>query len=156
MKAYRFLRSDRRGFSLIELIVVLLVLSILTATAVPSMTAYTDRNRTRRALDRVSGDISFARMTALERGNPTRVVFQADGVYVIQTFTPPGSWNTLRTVSLGLELPGVAFTAGASNLQFSSRGLLTNLSTEGYVRISRGSVRDSLFVSPAGRVYRDF
>ena len=145
------------GFSLIELLVVLVLLSLLTAIAVPSMSGFVDRTKTRRALDRLVMDISYARVLSVQQSRRTNVAIEADGSYSISAMQDDGSWTTLRAVDLAAEYPGIAISGGLTDLQFTSRGTLdTAAAVDGFVKVSRGALRDSIFVSPAGRVYRAF
>ena len=145
------------GFSLIELLVVLVLLSLLTATAVPSMSGWVDRSKTRRALDRLVVDISYARVLSVQQSRRTNVAIGGDGSYTISAMQDDGSWTTLRAVDLADDYPGIAVSGGLTNLQFTSRGTLeTADAVDGFVIVSRGALRDSIFVSPAGRVYRAF
>jgi type II secretion system protein H len=150
------LRRCRGGFSLIELLVAMVILAILATMALPSMGGYVDRTQTRRALDQLTADFGVARMHAVERARPTRIVMQTDGSYTIQAQSADGTWATIRSVRLRDNFPGVSLSAASTVVQFSSRGLVTNLSGDGLIRVTRNSVRDSLFISPAGRVYRAF
>jgi Tfp pilus assembly protein FimT len=149
-------RDPRAGFSAIELMTILVVVGILLSLAAPSMGEYIDRTYTRRGLDQVVADVSFARMAAVEQGTRAAVRFQTNGIYTVETRNLDGTWKVVRTVRLQGDYPGVAFGAPGTALEFSSRGLITNLSTEAHLKLVRGDVRDSAFVSPAGRVYRDF
>lgn len=147
----------RDGFSLIEILVVLVLITLITSFAAPSMSAYVDRTKTRRALDRLVGDIAYSRLIAVEQGRRTAIVIQDDGSYTIQALDESGTWVTLKTVALRNEFPGVSVGGGLMNIEFTSRGMLNGTSAnDGFIKVSRASVRDSVFVSPAGRVYRAY
>ena len=143
------------GFSMIELLTSLVLVAVIVSVVAPSMDGYVDRMRTRRALDRLVSDVAFARVTAIQQGRRTAIRFLGEGQYTIDTLSTSGSWGALRTVSLRDDFRGVSISSGATSLEFSSRGLIQNVS-DGIIRMERGTVRDSVFVAPTGRIYRDF
>lgn len=69
------------GYTLIEAMVVIAVLAIVLAIAIPSYSATTSRARLRAAVDHLRSDLSEARTQALQRGQPVYVNFwrSADG-----------------------------------------------------------------------------
>ena len=68
-------RAVRRGgFSLIELIAVIVILAILSATAVPTLSAITV-NRQRQAARQLLRDMTLARQWAVATGTRTWVIF---------------------------------------------------------------------------------
>ena len=145
------------GFSLIEILAALVLIALMASMAVPSMNGYVDRSMTRRALDQLVSDIAFARLNAVQQGRRTTVGLQSGGTYVVRSLGTDDTWTTLKTVNLTNEYPGVAFGGDVTTLEFSSRGLLmTAIVGDGFIKISRAATRDSVFISPAGRVYRAF
>lgn len=144
------------GYSMIELLTVLVILGIGASIATPAIAAYVDQARSQSALDRLVADVSYARMMAVEDGRKSAIRVQADGTYTLETFTSSGSWAPIRTVRLADDYPGIVLSGTVSALEFSSRGLVENLAGEAYIKVSVNGARDSVFVSPAGRAYRDF
>lgn len=144
------------GYSMIELLTVLVIIGIGASVATPAIASYIDQARSQRALDRLVVDVSYARMMAVEDGRKSAIRVQADGTYTIETLAPGGAWTPIRTVRLGDDYPGIVLSGTVSALEFSSRGLVENLAGEAYIKVSVHGARDSVFVSPAGRAYRDF
>lgn len=147
-------RPGEAGFTVLELLTVLVILGIVLAWGVPSMQGFADRTRTRRALDGVVADLAQARLLAIEQGRP--VAFRVGGTtYSIEAMGVTGDWELIRSLRLG-DGSGVPHFTGQAVLEFSSRGLVTNRTSEWYVTVEGNGARDSIYVSPAGRVYRDY
>ncbi len=72
-------RRTARGFSLIELIVVIALIAILTAIAVPSYQTFMVRSRLKGAARQVMSDLMNARMMAVSLNQRVKVHIEADG-----------------------------------------------------------------------------
>lgn len=143
------------GFSMIELVVVLTLMGIVAALAQPSMSEYVNRAKTRRALDRITGDVLMARMLAVRSGD--RTVLEISGPDRYRIWVEGASVDTVRDVSLGLDYPGVRVQAPTANgrLVFNGRGLLVDPGT-GLVIARHGTRADTLKITAAGRIYRAY
>ncbi len=87
----RYPRKNRAGFSLIELIVVTVILSILAVTAIPAFINQAER-RTGVASSRLASHIRFARELAMTTRRRTWVTFfSADNRYLVQIEGTVGS-----------------------------------------------------------------
>lgn len=149
------------GYSLIELLTVLVLIAVLTSMAGPSMQRYVAQNKTRRALDRIALDLSHARLMAVERSQQTWVRIQPNGNYTVDTLATNGVDPVpVKRVTLSNDIVGLRVVEGsATTFQFSSRGMVINYGSEtdgGVLRMTAGGARDSLFVSPSGRIYRAY
>ncbi len=144
------------GFTMLELLTVLVVVAVLASLAAPSLRGYIEQSRVQGALDRLVGDVAYARMLAVQRGGGTVIRLEGDGSYAIDTLSVTGATGSVRTVRLRDDFGGVTLDGTTSELSFDSRGLLLNQDGESFLRVSRGDLSASLFVSAAGRVYRDF
>jgi type IV pilus assembly protein PilA len=149
-------RSRRDGgFSLIEIVVVLALMGIVAALAQPAMGEYVNRGKTRRALDRLSGDIAMTRMLAVRSGD--RAVLEVSGTDSYRIWVESVPVDTLREVSLATDCAGVELLAPTADgrLVFNGRGLLITPGT-GAVIARMGGSADTLKITAAGRVYRAY
>lgn len=142
------------GFSLMELLVVLVLVGVLASMGGPAMGEYISRQKTRRALDQVAADLSYARVAAVRSGRRAVVTFTGPSDYRVEVAGDTAA--AMRIVRLGSDYAGVVVTPPGATLEFNSRGLLVSALPQQYLVVSLGSTRDSLILTPAGRVYRDF
>ncbi len=71
-------RADK-GFSLIELMVVIGLIAVIGAFAVPSMVHQSNEKKLREAVSTLRGDLENARSRAIRENAPVAVVFNSDG-----------------------------------------------------------------------------
>ncbi len=83
-------RAAQRGFTIVEILVVLGVSSILMAIAVPTMRSFIENSRIRAASESLSNGLSLARNEAVRRNQRIEFVMLATGwvVRVPGTVTP--------------------------------------------------------------------
>jgi prepilin-type N-terminal cleavage/methylation domain-containing protein len=78
------MKVRRRGFSLVEMLIVVVMISVLTLIAVPKVALYRDRTNVNAARERIESAISTARAAAIHKGH-------------IAFFTTSGNWMSVWT-----------------------------------------------------------
>ncbi len=136
----------RRGFTVAEMIVVMLVAGVLAAVALPRLWATTDRIRVRGAAADVSAAFAAAREQAVTTRTLVAVVLDtvADRVVV-------RSRDRIVLVRTVGDLYGIELSATRDSMTYDPRGLgfgAANLS----VVLRRGGSAETLSVSRMGRV----
>lgn len=93
-----FTRSLRRGFTLLEMLFVVAMISILSALAISSARDLIPRFRTRAAAMDMAAAIQLARVTAIERNKETRFVITD---YDTAATTFDGAWYGAWRIEVG-------------------------------------------------------
>lgn len=141
---------------MVEILIVLVTIALVVGLASPSLNGFVQRNQVRSALDRLAADVAFARLHAVREGRRTAINIDGDGIYTIDTMSTGGTWATVRTVNLRSDHPELTISGGDQRFEFDSRGILAGGTDNAVFAMTRGAHADSMFVSPAGRVYRDY
>jgi type IV fimbrial biogenesis protein FimT len=157
---------DSRGFSLIELMTVVVVVGIILTVAVPAFGTFRDGMMLTQARSQVTQDLRMARQVAVTRHCPVIVTFgngvattnignysvhyDTNGDGVVAT----GERYFNRTLPSRTRLSSVTLTP-TDKVQFDMSGVLAPGTGGGQLIIStsRGRV-DTLLVSATGVVYR--
>jgi prepilin-type N-terminal cleavage/methylation domain-containing protein len=117
------------GFSLIELLAALVILSILSGLAVPRMSGVLTKSRLDNAANQLVGDIAYARMAAVRAAQRVEVEFTSGGYRIVRN----GTAEPIKTMNLAREHAGMQLQVEGSTgvegvvlatLAFDSRGVL--------------------------------
>lgn len=136
----------RRAFSAIELIIVIGIVGVLSAIAMPAMMRLVDRVRVRSAVTEIESLFGAARHAAIARGTPASVEIDT----ALRTISVVLDGDTLRKGELGAE-HGVELGTNRSSMSYSPTGLgygAANLS----VVVRKSAAADTVVVSRLGRV----
>jgi type II secretion system protein H len=144
----------RRGFTLIEVLIVLTIIGIMLAVGIPTIGSQTSKGQLRSAMDAFSTMHAVAKQSAIQRGRQSRLVIDASEykVIVLSRNAAGTAWDTLRAESMS-ERFGVRFTTTRDTLVFSPRGIGGETSGTTVILI-RGELADTLTISAAGRLMR--
>lgn len=116
----RHANARRRGFTLIELVVVLAILSVAVALVLPAVGRSTQGLRLRGEAGRVAALLREARREAVTARHATRVTLAADGSRV--TLAAAGADDASHTLALPPPFR-LRVVDGVETLRFSPRGL---------------------------------
>jgi prepilin-type N-terminal cleavage/methylation domain-containing protein len=168
-------RRGRAGFSLLELVMVIAVLTVIMVIAQPRVAEALQRQRLRGAAERVATDLKFARGEAMRLRTYTLVVFDPVNdryaAWYIDAATDPPAWAVMTdplvptrrlTVDLGSHpdhavdimvanfegVPAVAFDPYGAAIQGGGISLgLGRLQIDAKVDVTSGSVEMSDMLS---------
>lgn len=156
--------SSERGFSYLEMLVIVGLVGVASAVAIPSMMGAIDRNRVITSADLVAAQIRSARLAAISRNQPFRVRFDCPAVGALRVLAVTGD-NSIDTASDRCSMnqegdgppiyiaEGVSFVGTVPTLQVSGRGEFSAISgTLQPITVSHGSVTRTVGVSGSGRV----
>ena len=104
-------RAAERGFSLIELIVVLALLGLVVLVGMPALDDWLERYRVRTAAQNLAADMQLQRMRAVSRNRQHRITFDAaNSQYTLFESDGGGGWTQLGPVANSLP-QGVTFSS---------------------------------------------
>lgn len=149
----------RRGFSLVELMVLIVIAGLILGVGLPAFLDYQESHVTRPAPHQVGADIETARQIAIERRFPVLLVFgrPRSTLYTMHFdmngngHVDPGESTRICELPQGTMFTDVALTP-TDTLCFEPDGTLRAGSGGGFVVIRNARAADTLWISPGGAV----
>ena len=143
-------KNGECGFTLIEVMIVVAIIGIASALAIPSYTQWKSDHDLREAVSEFSSDLNLARVVAMNRNRQAMVTIQvaASGLTVISSIANGIPIFNTQTLNTSVALVG----GGPTIVWFSSMGL-SKATVNQVIQIvnARGLVY-SVSVMPSGKV----
>lgn len=157
------MRKD--GFTLIEALVIIIVLGILAAVAIPSFSRYGPDMRLKGAVRDLKSAMELAKLKAIRENAFVALVFNTGtngytvfvdngaGGGVANDWTQNGSEQVLTTVTFAsdVDMYDASFAGGAARVRFNSRGLPNGLGGHVYMKNANNNYR-GIVLSMVGHV----
>ena len=127
-----------RGFTVVEILVVFVVVAILVKISVPALTSWVPTLRLGSAARQIAADLQLARMRAISQNSSFTVTFNTGaGTYTYGT----------ESRDLNQLFPGITISS-ASNPTFTARGTANAVT----ITLSNGSAQKLVCVKAMGRI----
>jgi prepilin-type N-terminal cleavage/methylation domain-containing protein len=136
----------RRGFTLIESILVLVVMGLAFAIALPRLNALRNSLAVSRAAEEIVAAHRRARVLALLRSHPVVLSVSADTLTIRLEGASIDVWGGSGPTAAGVSLPGPT-----RRVTFSPVGLAMGVSNASFP-LARGSATRTVIVSRLGRI----
>ena len=144
------MKKHRSGFTLVEILIVIAIMSIVLAFALPKMGNMNDRNQMRSAKDGIASSMSTVRAAAISTGRIATLYLAGDSIrYTMGTGAAEVAKGT--TVNLNRQV-GVKVISSGVTIAFDGRGMTSGAARK--VIFTRGPLTDSLCISPIGLINR--
>jgi prepilin-type N-terminal cleavage/methylation domain-containing protein len=147
-------RRGRRGFTLPEMLIVVVMIAVLALVAVPRFALGNGRRNLEAARMRVAAGIATARQAAIQKGQPVRFMIKSNRVTVIAaakdtvTLMSPAPLDTLYGVRAGGFNDSLV-------VNFSARGFAVGFDAATKITLQRSGVPDdSVLITRTGMVQR--
>ncbi|MGD8882665.1 MAG: GspH/FimT family pseudopilin [Desulfobacterales bacterium] len=148
-----------RGFSILELLVVLAIIAAVSAIVTPNFIRWRNNAKMRDAVDNLMADLEMAKISAVKENNFVAVLFNPTGYRVFVDKTNFWARDADERLLRDRKLPaGVTFDFGHPNwgftnnrTRFNSRGRAGTNNGTAVIVNSDGQQRD-VIVSSLGRI----
>ena len=146
--------NKQSGFTLIELMIIIAIMAIFAAIAVPNFLSYLPKSRLNGAARQVMGDLMAARMKAVSLNHSVKVFFYSNHEYKIcddadNSGTVADGEGDVQLRDIQSEYSDVTFdSSNPPDPVFSSRGTATNPT----ITLQNSTGSKDITISIAGRV----
>ena len=119
------MRISNRGFTLIEMLIIVMIIGVLTALIAPRVGDTLEKQRARSAGDAVVVMHAKTRAIAVRRGLPAALIRSGNTLYTVSIHPVTEAIDTVGVIEDLGDRYGVTLTASRDTLVFDARGLGT-------------------------------
>lgn len=145
-------KHNQCGFTLVEMMIVVGIISVVSVLGVPNYTSWNARHQLRQASTEIQNQLSFARVSAMSRNSVVSVNVSASSGKVVLSATDASGITVVQPVALPGSVIGV--DPQPAGVAFSPLGIRTGGGTGNQLIVISNShgVKYSVVVTPRGTV----
>jgi len=150
----RSVNRSRQGYTLTEMLIVVVIVGLLTLFAIPKFSVLVQRNKLSAAREELTAAIATARAAAVQKGRTSTFRISGNQFRVTVVTADNGSTTTLVPAKSLMTLYNVSIASTTDTIiTFDMRGFATpRLSSTGMIKLTQGVRRDSVCVTTAGQI----
>ncbi|NUQ20675.1 MAG: prepilin-type N-terminal cleavage/methylation domain-containing protein [Gemmatimonadaceae bacterium] len=144
------MRITRRGFTLAEILTVIVIMGVVMMMTLPKMGHINDRNQIRSAKDGISARLAAARAAAIATGRQSYFYSEGDSDRVTAS---NGTTQVAKGTTINLKRQfGVSVLSPTFSIMFDGRGMTSG--SAHVLKFSRSGIADSICISAIGLINR--
>ena len=146
---------DRRGFTILEMMLVIMVLAIVTALGLPRMSAGVSKANVRGARTSLINLLSRTRIAATESNRISLLRIEGNNAVILlrpRLLPGAGDADTLGPVARLGDIYGVSITGAIDSVWFDPRGMAAGFGTGTTFFLARDGISDSVRIDGLGRI----
>lgn len=136
------------GYTIIELLLVMIIISVIAGITYIRMAPTLERVRVRGAVGTLTGDLQYAQVLAARQGVPVKISVNTV-TFTYQIADRPGTVYRTRDFGSAGEYDLIEFTAAPTTLEVFPNGIAAQSAT---YTLGAGSSRQQVVFSRAGQV----
>jgi prepilin-type N-terminal cleavage/methylation domain-containing protein len=115
-------RQRHKGFTIIELMIVIAIIGILAAIAAPSFADMIERNKLKQAVEGLKSDLEWARSESIKQSCNVSIVFTTGANWQYDMSPCTGTAKTVTSTSSAVNMSSTTFTANTVAFDFKRGG----------------------------------
>lgn len=151
-------RQRKAGYSLAEMLIVVVIIGILGAVSLPRMSTLRNHSKLNSAMTRFTRAVMATRQSAIQRGK--RATFKTNNSYIWVTLDTTGNNTDSVIVTSALSLIAlnevtVTSPSGLTTIEYDPRGIATQSAKKSFIFTHTSGMVDSICVSKLGNTIRE-
>ena len=143
-----------RGFSVLEVMVVVAIIGILLSVGLPSFFTYTQNMQVRSAAEQITAGLAIAKNEAIRRNSQAELALNNNTGWTITEVTSTGNRNVLqsRDASEGsVNVTSVFTPAGTLTVTFNGMGRVVSVNDDGTAPLTQIDLDNPMISTVADR-----
>jgi type IV fimbrial biogenesis protein FimT len=128
------MKRTSRGFSVLEVMVVVAIIGILLSVGVPSFFTYTQNMQIRSAAEQITAGLAIAKNEAIRRNSQIELALSNNTGWTVTEVTSGGTRNVLQTRDANegsVNVTSVVLPAGTLAVTFNGMGRVVSVNDDG-------------------------